>query len=118
MSVQSVSILLVIVQYLRTLASELSNQINITNTTTLQPISVDKAFSLVNQSIPCTSTTASAQINVDAKTQAQVSFGVVVNGTLAPPQLNQFSIDVSLTADLTGNVDLVANASVSFFREC
>lgn len=92
-------------------AINLSNNFNITNTTTLQPIDADAPFPLIDQSISCPPATASVKVNVDAKAHAQVSLGVAVSGTIAPPNFDQFNMLVGLTADLNGTVDLIADVS-------
>ncbi|KAJ7582528.1 hypothetical protein C8J56DRAFT_1055585 [Mycena floridula] len=92
-----------------------SNDFNITNTTTLAPIDIDQPFSLVNQSLDCPPTKANVNINVDSKAHAEISIGVNLAGTIAPPKFDQFSMIVGkrqgLTADLTGSVDLKADVA-------
>lgn len=93
------------------LGRQLSNDFNITNTTTLQPIDADQPFQLFDQSIDCGPGQANVKVNVDAKAHAETNLGIVASGTIVPPNVDQFNMLVGLTADLSGTVNLIADVS-------
>lgn len=53
-------------------------------------------------------------LGVDGKAQAQISLGVAAQGTIVPPDLNDFAVTVGMDAVIDGTVDLSAGVSVNF----
>lgn len=79
----------------------------------LAPIDVQKKFSLLEKSLDCgTKGRLALSVSADTKAHAEVSFGVVVAGTLVPPKLDKFSLSSGLNADLKGTLNFVGSASV------
>lgn len=92
---------------------------NVTKTSTLPPISVQKAFTPFNESITCpaldgkASFTGQVKIDVNASAYAQVNFGFAAVGKLVPPKMTQFGIFAGLDATLDGNMKVASTATVS-----
>lgn len=61
--------------------------------TNLPPISVDKDFPIFSQNISCAQVVnAGIEIDLDAKVDAQVTVGVVAQGSLIPPSVTEFAM--------------------------
>lgn len=61
--------------------------------TNLPPISVDKDFPIFSQNISCAQVVnAGIKIDLDAKVDAQVTIGVVAQGSLIPPSVTEFAM--------------------------
>ncbi|KAJ3479391.1 hypothetical protein NLI96_g9099 [Meripilus lineatus] len=92
---------------------------NVTKTSTLPPISVQKAFTPFNESITCpaldgkASFTGQVKIDVNASAYAQVNFGFAAVGKLVPPKMTQFGIFAGLDATLDGNMKVASTATAS-----
>ncbi|KAF8896684.1 hypothetical protein BD779DRAFT_1433082, partial [Infundibulicybe gibba] len=74
-------------------------------------LDVDKTFNLLNKTVSCPPITASLKIDVGAKAHALASIGIAASGTFIPPKISSFGIISSVTADLEGSIDLVADVS-------
>ncbi|KAF8896682.1 hypothetical protein BD779DRAFT_1668426 [Infundibulicybe gibba] len=82
--------------------------------TALPPLDVDKTFNLLTKTVSCPPITASLKIDVGAKAHALASIGIAASGTFIPPKISSFGIISSVTADLEGSIDLVADVSGTF----
>lgn len=61
--------------------------------TNLPPISVDKDFQIFSQNISCAQVvSAGIEIDLDAKVDAQITIGVVAQGSLIPPSVTEFAM--------------------------
>ncbi|KAJ6472874.1 hypothetical protein C8R47DRAFT_987651 [Mycena vitilis] len=85
---------------------------------TLPAADFSKTVSLFEQSLDCPPIilthfflAAEASVNVDATAHAVVTVGVAASGTIVPPKITDFSLLASLTADLTGQLQLKAELS-------
>ncbi|KAJ3912589.1 hypothetical protein F5877DRAFT_53831 [Lentinula edodes] len=87
---------------------------NTTKTISLPPISVDKSATLLNKDIKCGNVDINVDLGVDGKAQAQISLGVAAQGTIVPPDLNDFAVTVGMDAIIDGTVDLSAGVSTTF----
>ncbi|KAF8154920.1 hypothetical protein B0H34DRAFT_783905 [Crassisporium funariophilum] len=84
---------------------------NVSQSKALQPVTVDKSFNLVDQSVSCPPVNAALKIDVNAKANAMATIGVAATGTLLPPKIDDFAIITSLTADLDGTLDIQADVT-------
>ncbi|KAF8823185.1 hypothetical protein HHX47_DHR10000375 [Lentinula edodes] len=87
---------------------------NTTKTISLPPVSVDKSATLLNKDIKCGNVDINVDLGVDGKAQAQISLGVAAQGTIVPPDLNDFAVTVGMDAVIDGTVDLSAGVSTTF----
>jgi hypothetical protein len=71
------------------------NNVDSNKSLSLPPVSVDKQFNLVDQSISCPPVSARLKIDVDAKANALATIGVAVSGTLLPPKIDAFALITS-----------------------
>jgi len=88
-----------------------ANNIDINNSTGLEPIDVDNKFNLLNQAISCPPLKASVNIDIDAKAHAEVALGVAASGTIVPPNIDNFAITTDFSANIDGSVDFTADVS-------
>lgn len=58
--------------------------------------------------------TAGFKIDVEAKADATLSYGLAVAGTIVPPKITQFGLVAGLDADLEGKLNLDILASVRY----
>lgn len=56
------------------------------------PIEFSKTLSVFNTSIQCPPVEASVNIDVGVEVDAQITLSVVVNGSVVPPELDEFSV--------------------------
>ncbi|KAJ3886089.1 hypothetical protein GG344DRAFT_58099 [Lentinula edodes] len=87
---------------------------NTTKTVSLPPVSVDKSATLLNKDIKCGNVDINVDLGVDGKAQAQISLGVAAQGTIVPPDLNDFAVTVGMDAVIDGTVDMSAGVSTTF----
>ncbi|KAJ3872837.1 hypothetical protein F5051DRAFT_381795 [Lentinula edodes] len=87
---------------------------NTTKTISLPPVSVDKSATLLNKDIKCGNVDINVDLGVDGKAQAQISLGVAAQGTIVPPDLNDFAVTVGMDAVIDGTVDMSAGVSTTF----
>lgn len=105
------------------------NVVDSNKSISLPPVSVDKQFNLVDESISCPPVSARLKVDVDAKASALATIGVAVSGTLLPPKIDTFALitselDVSrlsiiliilafldLNAELDGTIDVQAGVT-------
>lgn len=82
------------------------------------PIEVDKSFTLFNQSVSCPGTgklpafTGEVKVDVEAKLNASVQYGLTAVGTVVPPALTEFALFSNFDAVLNGILSVDATASV------
>ncbi|KAG7441408.1 uncharacterized protein BT62DRAFT_937177 [Guyanagaster necrorhizus] len=74
-------------------------------------VDVDQTFNLLNESVSCQSINASLDINVTAKAHALATLGVSVNGTIIPPEIDDFEIIANLDATLDSAIDILADVT-------
>ncbi|KAJ7471656.1 hypothetical protein B0H11DRAFT_1729811 [Mycena galericulata] len=88
-----------------------ANTIDINKSQALPAADFSKKASLFDQSVSCGPASASASVDVDATAHAVVTLGVAATGTIVPPEITDFSLIASLTANLNGELDLTADLS-------
>ncbi|KAJ6587509.1 hypothetical protein DFH09DRAFT_229978 [Mycena vulgaris] len=88
-----------------------ANTIDINKSKALPAADFSKQGTLFHKSLSCPPISASLSVDVAAKGHVVVTLGAAATGTIAPPSLTDFSIIASLTADLTGTIDLKADLS-------
>ncbi|KAI0689061.1 hypothetical protein BC835DRAFT_1418822 [Cytidiella melzeri] len=94
----------------------LSFNVDKSSTTSL---SVNKPFTLLEKtkSCPASGNTPARQVgltvDVNAKAQAEINYGVVASGSIVPPKVNDFGIFADFDAQIDGTLDLDAFAIVS-----
>ncbi|KAJ7251009.1 hypothetical protein C8J57DRAFT_1666876 [Mycena rebaudengoi] len=93
-------------------ASSLDN-VSIDKSKELPPVDFNKNANLFNESLSCPPIAANVAVDVNAKAHAIVTVGVAASGTVYPPMIKDFQIVSSLTADLNGDIHLVADLSGS-----
>ncbi|TFK33758.1 hypothetical protein BDQ12DRAFT_614698 [Crucibulum laeve] len=89
------------------------NDFDVNKNTTLSPFDIDKTFNLVDQKLSCPPLAAGLKVDVDAKAHALASIGVAASGTIVPPKIDDFAIVSTLSADLSGSIDMVADVSAT-----
>jgi hypothetical protein len=94
------------------------NDFNVSKSTTLQPLDVNKYFNLIDQEIDCSADAPVGGLNssvgmnghvtvdVDANVHAVVSLGVAASGTVVPPKVEQFGITSSKLFGGTWNMGI------------
>jgi hypothetical protein len=95
------------------------NNVNVNKQTQLQPVDVNKQFTVANAAVECGDLgTVKLNVNADVKAHADVALGVVATGTLVPPTVSAFSLTAGLNAELDGSLSFVVGATVShlFFK--
>lgn len=82
------------------------------------PISIDKSFPIFSDSISCPASgalpafTAGVDINVEAKVDGVVNYGVQAAGSIIPPTIKQIDLFADFNATLEGLLNLGATAQV------
>jgi hypothetical protein len=89
------------------------NDFDVDKSTTLQPLSVDKSFNILDQKLSCPPLAASLKIDAAAKADATASIGVAASGTIIPPKIEDFAVIAGLKANLDGTLDMVASVTGS-----
>ncbi|KAJ7249854.1 hypothetical protein C8J57DRAFT_1139113 [Mycena rebaudengoi] len=89
------------------------NNVSIDKSKELPPVDFNKNANLFKKSLSCPPITANVAVDVNAKAHAVVTVGVAASGTILPPKIKDFQIVSSLTADLNGDIHLVADLSGS-----
>ncbi|KAJ7606690.1 hypothetical protein FB45DRAFT_807591 [Roridomyces roridus] len=84
---------------------------NTTLAVNLPPIAIHDTFPLVTASINCQSFTASISAGFTADIHANASLGLIVAGTVIPPEITQFEIFAGLDASVGGTLDVLATAT-------
>ncbi|KAK7457182.1 hypothetical protein VKT23_010481 [Stygiomarasmius scandens] len=87
---------------------------NISNSTQLEPLDIDKKFNLFNQSIDCGAVTTTVSADVDAKAHVMATVGLVASGTVIPPDVTEFALTSDFSAKLNGSLDLKGDLTGSF----
>ncbi|KAF9451431.1 hypothetical protein P691DRAFT_773101 [Macrolepiota fuliginosa MF-IS2] len=93
------------------------NTFNLSDSTDITAVSVDKTYNLFNYGLSCPAGngwpaySASAKADLRATTNAVATIGVAAVGTIVPPDLTEFGMFTALNADLNGQFTLVASAS-------
>ena len=99
------------------------------------PRVIDKDFTIFSQNLSCSGVTAGLEVGIDTNINAQVTVGVIVQGSLIPPEVSDFAMYagswttfylsglrclilnshllLALSADLAGTLDVNANVAVS-----
>ncbi|KAJ7149272.1 hypothetical protein C8R43DRAFT_888085 [Mycena crocata] len=90
-----------------------ANTVDIDQSKALKPIDFSKSKNLFSKSLSCPPIDAKVSVDVNANAHAVVTIGVAATGTIVPPKIDDFQIVASMTADLTGDVTLVADLSGS-----
>ncbi|THG96943.1 hypothetical protein EW026_g4972 [Hermanssonia centrifuga] len=81
-------------------------------------ISLDKSFTVFDQSLSCPASGASPaftgeiKVDVEPKVQAVIDFGVAASGSIVPPKLDSFGLFANFNATLEGILNIDATASV------
>ena len=60
--------------------------------TTLPAINIDKDFTIFSQNLSCSGVTAGLEVDIDTNINAQVTVGVIVQGSLIPPEVSDFAM--------------------------
>ncbi|KAF6752086.1 hypothetical protein DFP72DRAFT_968113 [Ephemerocybe angulata] len=93
------------------------NNVNINESTTLPPFSIDKSFNILNETLSCPPVDVSLKVDVTAKAHAMAAIGVVAEGTIVPPKIDKFSVTSTLSADINGEIVLKGGLSGSIESE-
>lgn len=74
---------------------------------------IDTKFNVFNTTLDC-GDKGTLKLTADASivANANVSFGLVMAGTLIPPKFDTFSMSAGMSADFQGSVHLVGSGSV------
>lgn len=70
-------------------------------TLNLPPIEFSKIFNVLNASVQCPPIEASANIDVGAEINARVSLSAIANGSVIPPNLDEFGIIIGNPPSVT-----------------
>ncbi|KAF7794340.1 hypothetical protein EIP86_005474 [Pleurotus ostreatoroseus] len=87
---------------------------------TSNPINIDKTFPIFNDSIDCPASgklpafSAGVDVNVEAKVNGNVNYGIQLAGHIIPPELNQFDLFADFNATLDGLLNMGATAQATF----
>ncbi len=114
---------MIIKQIDSSLFADMSFNVDKSSTTT---INVSQPFTVLNQYEKCAAShnspafEAGIKITVDAKAHADVTYGIVAQGSIVPPKVTEFGLfaDFDATLDGTLNVDALASVSGIYYTVC
>lgn len=81
-------------------------------------LTVDKTINLLNKQAQCAPSqyapafTAGVKVDVEAKADATLNYGLAISGTIVPPKISEFGLVAGLDADIDGKLSLDILASV------
>ncbi|OJT15610.1 hypothetical protein TRAPUB_5938 [Trametes pubescens] len=89
------------------------------NITGSSPINFDKDFPIFDQKIDCPQNGAvpafsgEAKVDLDAKVDGTVNYGIAASGSIIPPKISEFGLFVGLDTSITGTLGLGATLTGS-----
>ncbi|KAJ6531441.1 hypothetical protein DFH09DRAFT_1370588 [Mycena vulgaris] len=86
---------------------------NSTNSVDLPPLHIDATFPLLTAEVDCTGFSASVSAGFETKVDATVSVGLIVTGTVIPPNITTFAVFGGLNGSILGKLDVLASATGS-----
>ena len=97
------------------------NTVNVDQSTTLPPVSVNKTFNILDETLSCPPVEGRLKIDVSVKADAVAAIGVAAEGTIIPPKISDFAITTSKftisnsrTNSLADKMVLVTRSSLQF----
>ncbi|PFH48172.1 hypothetical protein AMATHDRAFT_66125 [Amanita thiersii Skay4041] len=89
------------------------NDFDLSKSTNLPPIDINKNDTIFKESISCPPITAGLAVDIDAQAHAQASIGLVVKGTILPPNIDELAIVSNLAAKVNGNLTLTGDVAAT-----
>ncbi|KAJ7069112.1 hypothetical protein C8F01DRAFT_1047778 [Mycena amicta] len=83
---------------------------NHTTSTDPPPLKIDQTFPIFSASVQCTNFTATVSTSFDVDVDLTVSLGLIVAGTVIPPNITQFSVFGGLDGSTGGRLEVVTSA--------
>jgi hypothetical protein len=71
------------------------NKVSVDKSQTLPPVSVNRTFNVIDETLSCPPVEGRLKIDVTAQAEAVAAIGVAAEGTIIPPKISGFAITTS-----------------------